>query len=176
MSIELRSIIEKAKLLLLELNHVTQKGPHFRIVHRFGRTGMGCYAGEEVVAVYLIDGSNEIMLPLSLALRLLLDYLAHHRHIPQSATQIAAGMRVDLFYRKHGLNSGNSLRRNISRTAVKEYIKRIRAALNIALRKTALAIDPHRVLASCETMSNEVHYHLRASVEWVHIDDLPLGR
>jgi hypothetical protein len=176
MSIELRRVIEKAQFLLLELNHVAQKGPYFQIVHRFGRTGMGCYAGEEVVAVYLIDGSNEIMLPLSLALRLLFDYLGRQRHIPQSASQIAAGIRVDLFYCKHGLNSGRLLRRNISRTAVKEYIKRIRTALNIALRKTALAIDPDRVLASCETMSNEVHYHLRASVEWVHIDDLPFGR
>ena len=108
-------------------------------------------------------------MPLSLALRQVVNYLAETRRIPQSATQIAAGMRRSAFYVKHGMNSGIPSRRKISRSAVKEYVKRIRKAFGLSFRKIGLDLDPKRVLVSKTTMGNEVHYQLRARIEWVHL-------
>jgi hypothetical protein len=89
---------------------------------------------------------------------------------PQSATQIAAGMRWSAFYVKHGMNSGIPSRRKISRSAVKEYIKRIRKAFEFSFREIGLNLDSKRVLLSKTTMGNEINYQLRAQIEWVHLD------
>jgi hypothetical protein len=111
-------------------------------------------------------------MPLSLALRLLFDYLGNHRHLPQNATQIAAGIRTAAFYRNHGMNAGLPSRRKISRTAVKVYIKRIRKAIDIVLEKRAPRFEASRLLVSVKTMGNEVQYRLFAPVEWKHVEDL----
>jgi hypothetical protein len=84
--------------------------------------------------------------------------------IPQSATQIAAGMRRSAFYVKHGLNSGIPSKRKISRSAVKEYIKRIRKAFDLSFLEIGLDLDPKRVFVSKTTMGNEIHYQLRAGL------------
>jgi hypothetical protein len=170
MSNELWPIIKRANVMLLELAQLLTKGPRLTIVHRFGQIGLGCHSGEEVAAVYL--ETEKIPLPLQLVLRLLFQYLATHRHMPQSAAQIAAGMNADRFYNEHGMNSGVCSRRHISRSAVREYVKRARAALQIGFDQSSLGLDPYQVLASVSTMGNETRYQLRASVEWVHIDDL----
>ncbi len=164
------NIIAQAELALFEVRELNQGGPRLRIVHRFHKTGVDCSPGEEVVAVFLLDGAHEILLPMSLSTRLLFNYLSEWRRIPQSATQIAMGIHASPFYARHGLNGGSLLRRRISRTGVKEYIKRIRKALALALASATLSIGSEQVLTSVNTTGNEVLYRLRATVEWVHLD------
>jgi geranylgeranyl pyrophosphate synthase len=81
-------------------------------------------------------------------------------------------MRLQDFYRDHGFNSGEPSVRKICRNAVKEYVKRIRGAFAVAFQRAALPLDPMRVLVSEATDDNEVQYHLQASIEWLHVDDL----
>jgi len=163
-------VIAQAELALLEIRELANNGPRFRIVHRFHRVGADCLPGEEVLAIFLLDKAQEIPLLLSLSSRLVFNYLAEWRWVPQGATQIVTGIHVSPFYVRHGLNGGKLRRRKISRYCVKEYIKRIRRALGIALASANLLIDPTRVLTSESTTGNEVLYRLRAKVEWVHLD------
>jgi hypothetical protein len=49
-----------------------------------------------------------------------------------------------------------------------QQIMRLRAGLRQAFRKAGLSLDPSRVLVSEVTLTNEVRYRLRASVNWQH--------
>jgi len=171
---EFQHVLRTVELLLLELDRLNHRGPEFTIVHSFrvACDGAECQAGEEVSHVLLVSRGKQTIVPLALATRLVFDYLARTRHLPQTATQIAAGMRLKDFYRDHGLNSGEPSVRKICRTAVKEYVKRIREALAVAFPKAALPLDPMRVLVSEATDGSEVLYRLKASIEWLHVDDL----
>jgi hypothetical protein len=164
----LRPITQRVDLLLLEQRELSQSGPHIRIVHRFRKPNTVCAWGEEVFAASVIDQGRPTPVLVPLGPRLLLNYFAEHRHMGQSAAQIAAGVRASLFYRRHGSNSGVLTMRRISRSSVKEYVKRLRRALAAAFERAGLAIDPMTVLASEKTEGNEVLYRLRAHVEWVH--------
>jgi hypothetical protein len=168
---DLRSVAERAEVLLAELTQLAQNGPRLRITHRFQLEGTLCRPGEEIWTISLICRELEIPLALSLALRQVVNYLAETRHVPQSASQIAAGMRRSAFYTRHGMNSGVHSRRKISRSAIKEYVKRIRQALALAFDEAGLQMNPNRVLVSKATMGNEIHYQLRARIEWVHLGE-----
>ncbi len=166
----LEPVIDGVDLLLAELRLLKSQGPHLRIVHRFREPGMLCAPGEEIVIVFLVYRGQRYALRLSLALRLLVDYLAKHAHFPQSASQIEAGMRADPFYLKHGTNAilHNGLKRRISRSAIKQYVKRLRLALGLAFRDAGLNLNPLHVVVSEPTLMNEVGYRLNATVEWFH--------
>jgi hypothetical protein len=168
---DLRCVAEQVEVLLADLVELAQNGPRLRITHRFHVAGTLCRSGEEIWAISLICRGRETAVPLTLALRQVMNYLAGTRHIPQSASQIAAGMRRSEFYARHGMNSGVPSRRKISRSAIKEYAKRIRRALALAFSEAALHLDPSRVLLSKATMGNEIHYQLRATIEWVHLGE-----
>jgi hypothetical protein len=168
---DLRSVAERAEVLLAELTQLAQNGPRLRITHRFQLQGTLCRPGEEIWTISLICRELGIPLALSLALRQVVNYLAETRHVPQSASQIAAGMRRSAFYMRHGMNSGVPSRRKISRSAIKEYVKRIRRALALVFEQAGLQMDPNRVLVSKATVGNEVHYQLHARIEWVHLDE-----
>jgi hypothetical protein len=170
MSENIRDVVRSSETLLLELRELRQRGPLIRIVHRFRKPETECQAGEEVWGVYLIVRGHETLIRLSLALRLLLEYLARTRHVPQSATQIVAGLHKSQFCRQHSLNSGIIASRRFSRSGIKEYIKRVRKALDIAFCEGRLHLDSKDVLVSKCTVGNEKHYQLRARTEWVHID------
>jgi len=146
-------------------------GPRFRIVHRFREPGADCLPGEEISLIVLIHRGREYLLPISLALRILFDYLARHRRLPQNAVQIVSGMQADAFYVRHGANAQTGARqtRRFSRSAIKEYVKRLRRLLQVAFREAGLKLDPFAVLVSKPTEGNEVHYRLRATVEWIHL-------
>ena len=164
-------LVEELDLLVVEIKELAAAGPHFRILHRFQEAVVDCAPGEEVTFVSLLYHSREYPLRLSLALRILFDYLARHR-LPQSATQIEAGIGTDAFYVRHGANAKTSskLTRKISRRGVKEYVKRIRRALQNTFHEAGLRLDPSEVLVSEPTESNEVNYRLKASCEWIHVD------
>ncbi len=166
------SVVEKVNVLLAELREIRASGPQFRILHRFREPGCDCAPGEEIAAVYLIHQGREFLVPLSLTLRILFDFLARHPHLPQSATQIAAAMYAEPFYRRHGFHASRhaKLTRKISRSSVKEFVKRIRQALDCASREAGLCIDPQQVLLSQGTVTNEVVYRLKATTEWIHVD------
>jgi hypothetical protein len=146
-------------------------GPHFRIYHRFRKPGTDCSPGEEILAVCLVDHGREYHLKLSLALRILFDYLARHSRFPQSASQIEAGVRADRFSAQHAaaVMSASASTRSISRSCVKVYIERLRKALEMVFRETSLQIAARAVLLSQQTVMNEVVYRLKASFEWTHI-------
>jgi hypothetical protein len=165
---DLRPVVYKAETMLAERALLRQVGPQLEVVHRFRKGPCGCQNGEEVFAVFLLSRGDRILIRLPLALRLIFDYLARHRRVPQSATEIASGMRATAFYRDHGANSGVPSRRKISRTAVKEYVKRIRVALADALDAARLPLNANTVLESVATPGNEVLYALRATVAWLH--------
>jgi hypothetical protein len=169
----LEPVVDGVDLLLAELRVLKSQGPHLRIVHRFREPGTLCAPGEEIAVVYLVHRSHLYPLPLSLALRMLIDYLGKHSHFPQSASQIEAGIRADSFYLKHGTNAmlHNGLKRRFSRSAIKEYVKRLRVALELAFEEAGLNLDPREVIVSKPTVTNEVGYGLKATVEWFHIDD-----
>ena len=154
----MQPVVDGVDLLLAELRLLKSRGPQLRIVHRFREPGMVCATGEEIAVAYLVHRSKFYPLRLSLALRMLIDYFAKHPHFPQSASQIEAGMRADPFYIKHGTNAmlHNGLRRKISRSAIKEYIKRLRLALQLTCKEAGLNFDPRQVIVSEPTVTNEV--------------------
>jgi hypothetical protein len=142
-------------------------------VHRFREPGTLCASGEEIAVVGLAHRGQLHPLRLSLALRMIIDYLAKHCHFPQSASQIEAGIRADPFYMKHGTNAmfHNGLKRRISRSAIKEYVKRLRLGLELSFKKARLKLNPRQVIVSEPTVMNEVGYRLKATIEWFHEED-----
>jgi len=172
MSDRFSPVIEEVDLLVAEIKELATVGPHFKIVHRFREYGTDCRPGEEVAWTILVFRSREYLLRLPLSLLLVFDYLGRNRWLPQSATQIVAGMRTDPFYARHGANVRTDGRqtRKISRSAVKEYVKRIRRALQVGFHEAGLKLDPYAVLVSEPTESNEIRYRLKATIEWIHVD------
>jgi len=161
---------EKVDVMLAELNELNS--PTFRIIHRFHEPETICLPGEEVFAVCLMSRGREFHLGLSLSLRLVFDYLARQSRVAQSASQVAAGMRVNDFYRNHASNAhvGSTLTRKISRSAIKLYIMRIRKSLDLAFQNANLNLSSSNVLVSEDTVANEVRYRLRAHCDWIHVD------
>jgi len=120
----------------------------------------------------MIFRGREYHLRLSLALRILFDYLARHSRFPQSASQIELGIRADDFYREHAANAPSraAFTRGIARSAVKVYMKRLREAMSWAFHEAGLRVDPGVVLIQQETVGNEVGYQLKATCDVVHAD------
>jgi hypothetical protein len=169
---ELMTIIDEVDVLVAEIRELNAGGPHFRILHRFHQPGSDCAAGEEVAGIYLIHHGREFFVRLSLALRLLFDYLARHSRLPQSATQIEAGIRADRFYSQHTtiVMGIDKFTRSIPRSCVRVYIERLRSALQNVFWEAGLLIDAHAVVVAEETVMNEVGYRMKANYEWVHVD------
>lgn len=155
----------------LEVRRLKGTGPHFRIIHRCQETTIACLPGEEISWIVLIYRRHEYVLRLPLALLIFFDYLARNRRFPQSAAQITSGLRNQLFYVRHGANakSGAKLTRRFSRGSIKEYVKRLRRAMEIAFGQAGLRLNASAVLVSQPTMGNESGYILKAGVEWCHI-------
>jgi hypothetical protein len=174
----LESVVDGVDLLLAELRALKSQGPQLRIVHRFREPGTLCAAGEEIAVVCFVHRGQLYPLRLSLALRMLIDYLAKYSRFPQSASQIEVGIRADPFYLKHGANAmlHNGLKRRISRTAIREYVKRLRLAIGAAFVKAEINLDPRQVIVSELTVMNEVGYRLKATIEWFHMERAPLIR
>jgi hypothetical protein len=167
---ELDPIIRGVELLVTERADFSKSGPRFLVIHRFWQPETLCKPGEAIAEIRLLHRTREIPVPLSIRLMLLFDYLARHKHLGQNAAQIAAGLSTDPFTRQHGAyaRATSSLAKRTSRTAVKQQIMRLRAGLRQAFRKAGLSLDPSRVLVSEVTLTNEVRYRLRASVNWQH--------
>jgi hypothetical protein len=168
----LTPVLDKVDLLIAEMKHLRLAGLHFRVVHRFRMPTTHCWPGEEIVAVSLIHRGREYHLRLSLALRILFDYLARYSRVPQSARQIELGIRADDFYTRHAENATGRtiITRRIPRSAVKVYVKRLHRAFSLAFRDAGIRIDPGKVLISQKTVGNEVGYQLKASCDWIHVD------
>jgi hypothetical protein len=166
-------VLKTMDLLIAEISHLRSAGPHFRIVYRFRMPGSsGRLAGQEVYAVFLVYRSREYQLRLSLAQRLLFDYLANHRRLAQSARQIELGMRADDFYKFHAKNANGriTLTRRIPRSSIKEHVRRLHKALGMVFQEAGFGIDPRSVLIVQDTVGNEVGYKLKATCSWTHID------
>lgn len=166
------NVLESVDLLLLELKMLLAVGPHFKILHHYRQPGSDCAPGEEVAGVYLVHRAKEFLIHLSCPLLLVFDYLGHHSHLPQTASQIVSGLRANPFYQKHGANTAARLHpmRRIGRSSLKVYIQRLRGALGEAFHDAQLQLDPYNVLVSEETSSNVAAYRMRATFEWIHVD------
>jgi|SRR5579859_464296 len=164
-------VIDEVDLLVAEMKELEHAGPHFAILHRFNIQGTDCMPGEEIVNISLVHRGREFPLRLSLASRLLFDYLAQHRRLPQGAKQIQAGISTDAFYTNHAANAGSGEKqtRRFRDISIKEYAKRIRRALALAFLEAGLKLDPSAVLKSEKTETNHVNYRLKISAEWIHI-------
>jgi hypothetical protein len=165
-------LLHYCDLVFAERAELHSSGPHFRIVHRFRKPGTACAPGEEIFAVFLVYRGREYCIPLSLALRILFDYLARHSRLPQSATQIEAGIRATRFYAEHASNAiGHAAStRSIPRSYVRVYVERLRSALEITFGEAGLLLEVRGVLLSQETIVNEVGYRLKGNFEWTHIN------
>jgi hypothetical protein len=166
-------VLRTMDLLIAEISHLRSAGPHFRIVYRFRMPGSsGRLAGQEVFAVFLVYRGREYQLRLSLAQRLLFDYLANHRRLAQSARQIELGIRADDFYKFHAKNANGrtALTRRIPRSSIKEHVRRLHKALGMVFREAGLGIDPRSVLIVQDTVGNEVGYKLKATWSPIYID------
>jgi hypothetical protein len=159
-------------LLIAEISHLRSAGPHFRIVHRFRMPGSDCLPGEEIVAVLLVYRGHEYQLRLSMAQRLLFDFLARHSRIGQSARQIELGIHADGFCQHHAKNAnGRTVHiRRIPRSGIRVHIQRIRRALSFAFKEAGMGIDPCKVLIAEDTAGNETLYRLKSICSWTHID------
>jgi hypothetical protein len=173
MSLDLAPIIRGVERLLFDLASFDQSGPQIVILHRYrlGVAGIGCQPGEEVAQLLLVHDSRRVNIQLPLGPRLLFDYLARTKHLPQSATQISSSIRLSRFYSQHGKNSGIVSNRKIGQRSVKEYVKRIRRALAMTFEEAGLHLDPKAILVSYP-VSNEVRYKLKAHIEWVHVSEI----
>lgn len=173
----LSPVINKVDLLVAEINHLRSAGPHFRIVHRFRVPGSDCLPGEEILAAFFLNRGCEYQLRLSLAQRLLFDFLARHSRLAQSARQIEFGICADDFCKHHAKNADRRtvLTRRIYRSAVRVHVRRIHYALSLAFQEAGTSIDPCKVLIVQDTAGNEVLYRLKGTCSWTHIDLTPLG-
>src|SRR5579862_1471015 len=155
-------LIQEVDLLIAEAAQLKEVGPCFTIIHRHWVPGTACCAGEEIAIVALAHRAHEIFLPLSLAERLLFDYLAHH-WLPKTATQIETDMRRIDFYVHHGSNASrsNQMTRRFARSGVKASVHKIRQALARTFKEAGLNLDPAEVLISERMTGNEVMYRLK---------------
>lgn len=169
----LSPVLNIVDLLIAEMNHLRSAGPHFRILHRFHTPGsIGCLPGEEVFAVFLVYRGREYQLRLSLAQRLIFDFLARHSRLAQSACQIELGIRADEFYKYHAKHAAGraAVTRRIPRSSIKVHVARLRHAIGVALHEAGMSIDPGTVLMAQDTAGNEVCFRLKATCSWSHID------
>jgi hypothetical protein len=163
-------ITQELDFILVEQRTLDVCGPHIRIWHRGRKPWAQCWPGEEAASAALALSGHEFHISLSPTGLLIFDYIATHRYLPQSATEIAQGLRSEPFYREHGTNVGRGPAKQItvSRAVVKTYINRIRRALASVFAEAGLELDPYSILISETTDTNVVKYRLHATVEVVH--------
>ncbi len=160
-------ILKAVDLLIAEINHLRAAGLHFRITYRFGTPQtIGRVPGQEIFAIFLVHRGREYQLRLTLAQRLVFDFLANYCRVAQSARQIEFGIRTNEFYSAHAMNATGreGFTRKIPRSSITEHIRRIHTALGIVFREAGLGIDPHSVLIVQDTVGNEALYKLKATI------------
>lgn len=161
-------LIQEVEFLLAESERFAASGPHFTIVRRC-KSKHKCLP-DEILAICYVYRSREIHVPLPSKLALLFDYLARHRHLPQTASRIEMGIKADGYTRRHGPNgNGSQKTMRIARASIKQYVHRIREAIGRAFLEAGVSIAPQDVLVSEPTTGREVTYRLRANVRWIHI-------
>src|SRR5262249_44789165 len=144
-------LLEEARRLVSDTSSIIiPDHPYLLVIHRFWIPGTKCKSGEEIAVICFVWKTSVFPLRLSLPLLFVGNYLCQHRWLAQSAAQIEAGIKADRFYVKHGTNVRTSKRqwRNISRSSIKEYIRRIREALRLAIAQAGLNLDPRDILSS----------------------------
>ena len=157
-------VIEKLDLVIAERAALVARGPHFRVVCRQAAADRLCPRVLEPMAAFLVFRGRDYDLQLSPALLSLFTCLAWHRHLSQSAGQIAEGTRQELSLS----NSGIVSLATIPRRAVKVYIQRLRGRLARAFASSELHLNPYHVITSVTTDSSVALYRLRAAIE-VHV-------
>lgn len=127
---ELDLVLFYYDLAIREIKRMTCGQVKLTIVHRYGATSTNAersirrVAGAEIVSAWLIFRGRSYRLPLSTTHLILLDYLCWHcaGGIGQSASEIEAGLKEQLFYVHHASfakRRGTVLARS-SRTSIRK--------------------------------------------------------
>lgn len=163
-------VLEAVDLVLAERRELEVKGVCLAILHRRWDPETICASGEEIAAASLRSRSRNRQLRLSRRGRVMLDLLARNQNLGLTAEQIASLTRTERFYTLYGSNSPSErmLTCDISRSAVRVYVGRLRDEIARAAEELHLAISPERVIESLSTTSRETLYRLRANVVWQH--------
>ncbi len=109
----------------------------------------------------------------SKSIRQLVNYWVETKHIPQSAKQIAAGVRRSAFYTKHGMNSGVLSKPKLIRfrdqgvVCEDQFLEKrpVKRALQIPF------MDPKSIFVTEATVGIDIHCQLRAKIQWLHVGD-----
>lgn len=169
----LQPIVEAVAFALAAQRQLVSMGPHLVVVHRFHRPGTICVSGEIVEGVSVHTDLEDCRIPLRSTALSILDFFCRRQRRYFSAVRTAEALNNDPFYLRHASNVRGYRDRlaTLTPATVRVYIQRIRESLAEAFHKVGLNIDPSRVLVSETRESNVVEYSLKASVEFIHIDD-----
>lgn len=162
-------IIEELEFLEAERYQLQERGPHFRIVHRYCKEFTPCGPHEEIAAVCLVHAGITWQIRLGTILSTMFDYMARHSRLAQTARQIERGTRSEYCQGRRGIHTSlGDHTAGIPRRYIKVYIERIRIALAKAIEEAGLDIDVRAVLVSQRTAMNETEYRLHGTFEWLH--------
>ena len=139
MTAEFGGVLQEVEFLVAERRTLMAAGPSFKIISQ----------NDEIAAVVFVHRTAEIPLKLSITALRIFDYLARHRFLLQSATQIEAG-----------------LHHKVGRRLIKQYVRRLRQSFEDAFAAAELRLDPYAVLISEQTDVNQILYRLHARIEW----------
>jgi hypothetical protein len=169
LSIAFQAVLTRIELLFAERRALRQQGPRLKLFYRCGDNAFGS-CGSVLLAVAVVFRGREVCLPLGDSIREFLEYLCRTRQFPQSAGQIVSGIAGIKLATSEAKTPGKRIAgRKIRRDAVKTYIARARMALDYGFEKLSIPLRSAQVLVSEQSVSNQVLYQLRASVEVVSI-------
>lgn len=164
---KLRSLLHRVEFILHEQARLMQRGPHLNVFLRIPANGKyHRHAEGEPWAIVMVFRGKEECLPLADSLLYFLNYLCHTRHIPQTANQIAIGMRKTRTSRQLMTDTRGAVRK-FGRGSVKIYVARTRDAIDVGLKKLAVPLSSTKILVSEKSASNQTLYRLRVTVEWI---------
>jgi hypothetical protein len=162
-------IAREVEALVVEAAILKMSGPQFEISHRYCRDGV-CMPGEEVASVALKHRGRRYRLRLSPSECLLFEALARNSRFTLNASQLAAYMQAEQFFRSHARNRGGSaFRRGISRKVIGVHVQRIRHAIDEVLASASIPSSGANILIT-ERTAGPLGYRLRASSVTLHVD------
>jgi hypothetical protein len=150
------NLVREIEFLQSERRELLALGPMFILVCQNPTLAQ---AHKEVVLVLLVHRGKKLPLRLSRTARQIFTYFAQHRHLLQSALEIAFGLR------------SNSIC-VVRPRSIKEYVRRLRLKIQSTLSEAGLDVGLTDVLRSERSETNVVLYQLRARIEIVDDDSI----
>jgi hypothetical protein len=152
------------------MTHNESKRVKFEIIHDYTENPGECRPGEEPVASIMTCHLGSYWIPWSPTHLLTFDFLCRHRRIPLDAWSIAAKMQLDPFVLQNAANAPGNIPRpaRMSRTGVRQQIKRMRDVLANLISEESLDLDAWDIIRSIESSTRTVRYFIDAELSWRH--------